>query len=206
MNFGQALESLKDGKKVSRDGWNAKGLWIELQTPTETSKMTRPYIYMTCPKGSTNHFGVQERDFELVPWLPSQTDILAEDWCIVTEPVLSDDEMSALIREEFGYLTTKYPRTEAGYVETGDRGVIERIDVHKYVNGNLTKEGETLEICHSFYEAMAKTKAAITYIESVYKHIWFRLYPELIVSQGRFQEPVYYIRFRVAHTNKGGVV
>lgn len=80
MNFGQVLEALKQQKKLARKGWNGKGMYVELQTPDEFSKMTRPYIFMVLPKGSTNHFGNQENDFERIPWLPSQTDLLAEDW------------------------------------------------------------------------------------------------------------------------------
>lgn len=68
MNFGEALSYLKAGSRVSRSGWNGKGMWLELQTPTETSKMTLPYIYM------------KTADNNLVPWLASQTDVLAEDW------------------------------------------------------------------------------------------------------------------------------
>jgi len=71
MNFGQAIEKLKEGKKVARKGWNGKGMWIKIQVPTEKSKMTLPYIYM------------KTADDNLVPWLASQTDILAEDWKIV---------------------------------------------------------------------------------------------------------------------------
>lgn len=75
MNFGAALEALKTGVKVSRSGWNGKGMWINLQTPDAHSKMTLPYIY------------VKTVDDKLVPWLPSQTDILANDWgIIVPEP------------------------------------------------------------------------------------------------------------------------
>lgn len=68
MNFGIALEELKQGNKVARKGWNGKGMWIELQRPTALSKMTLPYIFMSTV------------DKDLVPWLASQTDILAEDW------------------------------------------------------------------------------------------------------------------------------
>lgn len=71
MNFGQALEALKKGQQVCRTGWNGKGMWIHLQRPDEHSKMSLPYIYM---KTADNH---------LVPWLASQTDILADDWMIV---------------------------------------------------------------------------------------------------------------------------
>ena len=74
MNFGQALELLKNGKKAQREGWNGKGLWIELQTPDENSKMTLPYLYINYPTDAINTPGAR------VPWVTSQTDVLAEDW------------------------------------------------------------------------------------------------------------------------------
>lgn len=70
LSFGSAIHSLKDGHKLSREGWNGKDMWIELQVPDIGSKMTLPYIFM------------KTADDQLVPWLASQTDILAEDWCI----------------------------------------------------------------------------------------------------------------------------
>ena len=82
MDFGMAIGCLKDGRRMARRGWNGKGMWIELQIPDEHSKMTRPYIYHVAPKGSTNHYGENPKEFERVPWLPSNTDILAEDWMI----------------------------------------------------------------------------------------------------------------------------
>lgn len=81
MNFGQALEVLKAGKSVSRQGWNGKGMFLTLQVPDENSKMTRPYVYMTLPVGSTSQFGEVDKD-QRVPWLCSQTDLLAEDWVV----------------------------------------------------------------------------------------------------------------------------
>lgn len=68
MNFSYALNYVKQGKRVRREGWNGKGMWIEIQYPTAYSKMTLPYIYM------------YTADKNLVPWLASQTDLLAEDW------------------------------------------------------------------------------------------------------------------------------
>ena len=70
MNFGDAIVALKEGKRVSRAGWNGKGMWLELQVPDAHSKMTLPYIYMKTAQD------------DLVPWLASQTDVLAEDWGI----------------------------------------------------------------------------------------------------------------------------
>lgn len=70
-NFGDAIGALKLGQKVTRSGWNGKGMYLELQVPDENSKMTLPYIYMYTAQG------------DLVPWLASQTDILADDWELV---------------------------------------------------------------------------------------------------------------------------
>ena len=70
-DFSWALASLKLGDKVTRSGWNGKGMWICLQIPDENSKMRRPYIYMSPIDG------------ELVPWVASQSDLLAEDWQLV---------------------------------------------------------------------------------------------------------------------------
>lgn len=66
--IGWALSQMRDGGKVSRRGWNGKGMWLTLQVPDVNSKMSLPYVYM---KTADNH---------LVPWLCSQTDLLAEDW------------------------------------------------------------------------------------------------------------------------------
>jgi hypothetical protein len=72
MDFSQALIELKLGNRISRSGWNGKGMWLALQVPDVMSKMTLPYIYMSTAQG------------DLVPWLASQTDILAMDWGVVT--------------------------------------------------------------------------------------------------------------------------
>lgn len=77
MNFGQALEELKNGNRVSRSGWNGKGLWLELQLPDAFSKMTLPYIYINYPADSKTTPGAR------VPWFASQTDMLANDWMVV---------------------------------------------------------------------------------------------------------------------------
>ncbi len=67
-DFGWALRNLISGNRVCREGWNGKGMWIALQTPDANSKMGRPYLY------------IKSVDGLLVPWSPSQTDILAYDW------------------------------------------------------------------------------------------------------------------------------
>ena len=69
-DFGWALQQLKAGLRVCREGWNGKGMWIGMQVPDEHSKMGRPYLY------------IKSVDGLLVPWSPSQTDILGVDWAL----------------------------------------------------------------------------------------------------------------------------
>jgi len=72
-SFEFALGKLKENYKMTRVGWNGEGMYIAIQLPDEHSKMTSPYIYMKTAEG------------KLVPWIASQTDLLAEDWEIVHE-------------------------------------------------------------------------------------------------------------------------
>ncbi len=75
LTFSDALVKLKAGAKLRRSGWNGKSMWIQLQVPDEHSKMTLPYLYMEYPAGHPAY-----PDGCRVPWLASQTDIVAEDW------------------------------------------------------------------------------------------------------------------------------
>lgn len=68
MDFGEALRKLRAGKSLARAGWNGKKQYLRLQVPDAGSKMTLPYIYIRTVTG------------DLVPWLASQTDMLADDW------------------------------------------------------------------------------------------------------------------------------
>ena len=82
LDFGDILKLFKanKGMKFARNGWNGKGMWIELQVADENSEMTGSYIVMVVPKGSSNHFGKDTKDLNKIPWLPGHNDILAEDW------------------------------------------------------------------------------------------------------------------------------
>lgn len=76
MDFGTALKALESGASVFRTGWNGKGLWLSLQVPDDHSKMTLPYIYLNYPASGAGDYPEGAR----VPWLASQTDLLAKDW------------------------------------------------------------------------------------------------------------------------------
>lgn len=75
MDFGRAIEALKRGRKIAHEGWNGEGMWLRLVIPEtadiDTGYDNLPYIEM------------KTADNKLVPWLASQTDVLAEDWKIV---------------------------------------------------------------------------------------------------------------------------
>lgn len=83
MNFGHAIELLKRGKKLARSGWNGKNQYIQLATN----------ISYTAPNGevvNTEHKDIGNKAIAFVGtsgvqmgWLASQSDMLADDWCVV---------------------------------------------------------------------------------------------------------------------------
>ena len=77
MDFGKALHELKCGRQVAREGWNGKGIFIEIQRPDEYSKMTSPYIFIDTTGLQTEN---KDAPKSRVPWLASQTDMMADDW------------------------------------------------------------------------------------------------------------------------------
>ena len=70
-NFADALMGAMDGQRVTRAGWNASGQYVAMQIPDKGSKMSSPYLYL---KNAQN---------DLVPWVPSQGDLFANDWAIL---------------------------------------------------------------------------------------------------------------------------
>jgi len=86
MNFGDALSLIKAGHKVARAGWNGKGMFIFL-VPGSTFSVSRPPLLGIYPEGTVinyhAHIDMKTADDKVVPWLASQTDVLAEDWGVV---------------------------------------------------------------------------------------------------------------------------
>ena len=93
LNFGDAIKALKNGKKVSRSGWNGKGMWLVLVPGSKDVALRAgsPYekalgdvhpieILPHIDMWTTN---AQGRRAMLPGWLASQTDMLADDWTIV---------------------------------------------------------------------------------------------------------------------------
>ena len=85
MNFGQAIEALKAGKKVAREGWNGKGQYVYLISARDLQVGLRygygeyegEPVFTDTLAIRTTHNQIQ------VGWLASQSDMLSEDWSIV---------------------------------------------------------------------------------------------------------------------------
>lgn len=93
MDFGQAIRELKAGRKVAREGWNGKGMFLIYIAgqPDCTFKEGTPYYGAITPPGGEEvtgtinpHIDMYTATGEFQPgWLASQTDMLADDWVIV---------------------------------------------------------------------------------------------------------------------------
>ena len=88
LTFGLAIEAMKKGEKVARKGWNGKGMFIyyvpENVYPANGNKLgTMNGIFENdlVPYGA--YIAMKTAQNNVVPWLASQTDVLAEDWEIV---------------------------------------------------------------------------------------------------------------------------
>lgn len=86
MNFGQALEALKEGKKVARTNWNGKGQWVAMMPALYLDKSvinarTQKYIGTETDLDSQPYFVLWTAQSKWQPgWVPSTSDLLAEDW------------------------------------------------------------------------------------------------------------------------------
>lgn len=76
LTFGLAIEAMKLGIKVCREGWNGKGLWLEYHA--SRGNIDLPYIELIYPVPGNG--SLPYPDGARVPWTPSQTDVLADDW------------------------------------------------------------------------------------------------------------------------------
>lgn len=79
MTFGMAIEAMKQGHKVARAGWNGKGMWLKYVPAHLAGRVAFQYEALN----PLPWIGMKTADEKFVPWLASQTDMLAEDWSIV---------------------------------------------------------------------------------------------------------------------------
>lgn len=90
MKFGEAIEALKEGRKVYREGWNGKGMFLILVpgSPSVKPVAGTPYSKagITEPTNINPHIDMFTAQGEMQPgWLASQADMLAEDWRVIVD-------------------------------------------------------------------------------------------------------------------------
>lgn len=93
LDIGEAVRAMKRGERVARAGWNGKGMWLAM-TPGSTFKAdsarSGAALHVANVEAVTEitvlpHIDMRAADGSLViGWLASQTDLLAEDWEIVS--------------------------------------------------------------------------------------------------------------------------
>lgn len=91
MNFGKAIEELKNGNRVARKGWNGKGMFLYLVNGTTIDKeflrneaSKQPIEDSTGVVIFNSHIDMKTADGSIcVGWLASQSDMLSSDWEIV---------------------------------------------------------------------------------------------------------------------------
>lgn len=83
MDFGAALAHVKAGGRAAREGWNGKGMFIFLVPGSHFTVNREPLLSILgegAPVDYHGHVDMRTATGQIVPWLCSQTDMLAEDW------------------------------------------------------------------------------------------------------------------------------
>ena len=97
MDFGKVIKALKAGKKVTRKGWNGKGmfLWLKPGAEIKSEWCKDPVLKKLAEENSGTITGLPTicmfthdstgRKAILTGWLASQSDMLLEDWEVLPE-------------------------------------------------------------------------------------------------------------------------
>lgn len=86
MTFGIAIEMLKKGFRVARKGWNGKGMFLYYVPVGAYAPCTKIAASLVNENGLVEYgayIAMKTAQGNVIPWLASQTDMLAEDWVIV---------------------------------------------------------------------------------------------------------------------------
>lgn len=89
LTFGEALEALKEGKRVAREGWNGANMWVALMQclyleADKVNERTKYFIGDNTPLDCQAYLVIWTVQGKWQPgWLPSQADLLSDDWFVV---------------------------------------------------------------------------------------------------------------------------
>ena len=86
MNFGEAVNNVKNGHKIAREGWNGKGMFV-IYVPEENIDLTEQQeeIFGASNIILNEHFLIKNVNNTLSTWVPSINDCLAEDWYVIED-------------------------------------------------------------------------------------------------------------------------
>lgn len=122
-DFGAALAALKTGRRVARAGWNGKGMFLFL-VPGSRFVVNRPPLLGIYPEGTTidyhAHVDKKTAQGDVVPWLCSQTDMLADDWEAVDGAAIGEAFPTPAFDLTHGM--TRYVGTKTVYARRITRG------------------------------------------------------------------------------------
>lgn len=88
LNFGQALDAIKAGKRIARTGWNGKGMFVYLVPPASYPVQTgaaKAHFGEGAMVPYNAYMAIKNVDGTVSTWVPSVNDCLAADWGIVGE-------------------------------------------------------------------------------------------------------------------------
>ncbi len=96
MDFSDALRHLKNGYRITREGWNGKDMFLYL-VPGSQFEVNRPPLLGIYPEGTVvdyaPHIDMKTAQGYCVPWLASQSDLMAGDWETVSFPATNTEAM-----------------------------------------------------------------------------------------------------------------
>lgn len=81
--FGHAVELLKSGFKLARKGWNGKGMYVEYVATQDWNSISLERPGFADELKPRPWLGIKTVNDQFMPWVPSQSDVLAEDWVLV---------------------------------------------------------------------------------------------------------------------------
>jgi hypothetical protein len=85
MTFGKAIEAVKKGARISREGWNGKEQYIELATCLSYKNTKGEIVNANHDAIGNNALAFVGTSGVQIGWLASQADMLAEDWRVRDE-------------------------------------------------------------------------------------------------------------------------
>lgn len=108
LSFGLAIEALKQGNRITRPSWNGKGMWLVLVEPGHYDVGCKTLNY-TPGQGEYPEFapwiGMLTAQGKFTPWAPAQSDVLADDWQLLEEPVTGSN--TSIVKLPLGNNNTK---------------------------------------------------------------------------------------------------